>query len=1122
MGHSVVGILERWATAVRRMLAGSALLVSAAAVADDTEILLVDPEQPPKPNVLFVLDTSISMNSTVSTNDPYDDDTDYAGACDSDALYWSDVDAIPDCSATRNYIRKSAFECDAALDSLDRVGGYTNTFAQYRGGDRDGVGSSPERWQNLAPGYHNAVVECQADSGIHGDGRSSFRYAASGTALSDPFTDRADEELSWGSAPRNVSYTVYDGNYLNWQAQPDSSTTTLTEIMQTATKAILDAQVNMNVGIMRFNNRDGGPVIFGLADLENNRTALAEIIEELPADGFSPLSETLYESALYWRGDSAFYGELVNDIPTDPNALASTAPEVYRQPAFGSCSKNYAVLLTDGAPSEDLDTPALAAGLPDFAATLGRTACDGSGEGHCLDDIAEYLSKIDLDPTTPGDQSVITHTIGYNVDLALLEETAADSGGRYFTADDMQSLSRAFQEIVGNVTERGVSFVAPTIPVNSFNRTQNLDELYYAVFGVRANARWPGNLKRYAILDGAVVDSRDIPAVDPATGQFAETSRSFWSAEDDGNSVELGGAAGQLPDSSARNVYTNISGDSLTSAANAVSVANANAFSNEDLGLTGASGEPSRDDLIRWIRGLDVDAVVKGQVGGTERRSMGDPLHSQPAAVAYGGTPSASRVVVFVATNDGYLHAVDGRTGVELWSFIPREFLSNMTRLYFDPASRYKTYGIDGNIVPVIKDVDGDGEIESSDGDFVYLVFGLRRGGSKYYALDVTNQTTPRVLWTADFREFGESWSTPSVAKIDIAGVSQNADDAVVVIGGGYDTVHDTAAFNSDADASGAGIHMLDLVTGQRLWRAGRDNAADLELPSMTRAIPASVRVIDINGDTFADRMYASDLGGQIWRFDVVSGSSRSNLVAGGVIAQLGAEGTGNEGPADTRRFYNTPDVSLVSDPSQQSRFLAVSIGSGYRAHPLDSSAADRFYSLRDDEVFGRLTQNQYDNFDVIEQDDLVEVSGQVQTIVGEADRGWMFTLPPDEKVLTDSVTFNNELFFVSYSPNTDSPPGCSIAQGRNTLYRMSIINGDPLFPNLETLSGSAADDERSEPLAQGGIAANPVFVFPPRPTGCSDANCVPPPIACVGVECFDPGFVNNPVRTLWTQDGID
>ena len=74
-------------------------------------------------------------------------------------------------------------------------------------------------------------------------------------------------------------------------------------------------------------------------------------------------------------------------------------------------------------------------------------------------------------------------------------------------------------------------------------------------------------------------------------------------------------------------------------------------------------------------------------------------------------------------------------------------------------------------------------------------------------------------------------------------------------------------------DAQGAGIHMLDLVTGQRLWHAGHtDSDADLKLASMTRAIPTQIRVIDMNGDGRADRMYASDLGGQLWRFDIING----------------------------------------------------------------------------------------------------------------------------------------------------------------------------------------------------------------------------------------------------------
>ena len=52
------------------------------------------------------------------------------------------------------------------------------------------------------------------------------------------------------------------------------------------------------------------------------------------------------------------------------------------------------------------------------------------------------------------------------------------------------------------------------------------------------------------------------------------------------------------------------------------------------------------------------------------------------------------------------------------------------------------------------------------------------------------------------------------------------------------------------ADGVGAGIHMLDLLTGATVWRAGYTGSnADLELSTMTRAIPTRIKVIDINGD---------------------------------------------------------------------------------------------------------------------------------------------------------------------------------------------------------------------------------------------------------------------------------
>jgi type IV pilus assembly protein PilY1 len=350
-----------------------------------------------------------------------------------------------------------------------------------------------------------------------------------------------------------------------------------------------------------------------------------------------------------------------------------------------------------------------------------------------------------------------------------------------------------------------------------------------------------------------------------------------------------------------------------------------------------------------------------------------------------------------------------------------------------------------------------------------------------------------------------------------------NDERGVVVIGGGYDPVHDTRAHPANPDVQGAGIHILDLETGARLWRVGRDGGADLQLASMTRSIPTQIRVLDINGDGEADRMYAADMGGQLWRFDITNGEDPADLVAGGVIAQLGAEGLGSPSDADTRRFYNSPDVSIFNDPFQGRRFITLSIGSGYRAHPLDNNISDRFFSVRDPDIFNRLSQADYDTYDIVTDSDLVEVSGAVRVVVDSNDRGWKFTMPANQKVITNSVTFADRIFFVGFSPETNLADQCQPSNGRNFLYEVSVVNGDPIVNNLDTLLPEDADAERSRELAQGGIAPAPSFLFPsPNDPDCTGAACSPPPIGCVGVECFNPGFVNNPVRTLWTQDGIE
>ena len=1141
------------------MTTASALVfaVSAPVIADDTELLLLNPSSivQPKPNVMFILDTSGSMDSEEETATPYDNTQTYTGGtCDPNKLYWTDLDTIPVCAGAgldTQVIDKSSFQCDSATRRMNAIGNYTNTMTQWRSSTFGAA--TVTWWQDLQPGNETDWVECQADRGDHGDGSAGDVYATaygmvsgSGTIVT-PWTSDPTEELSWGSAPRNVEYTVFDGNWLNWNSNPVLIDLERLEIVREVTKTVLDAVENINVGLMRFNNDDGGPVIQAIVDLDSNRAGIEAKIDALDHGGATPLSEVLYESALYWNGLPAEFGERINEHETDPAALVSTTgPEIYRSPIVDSCAKNYNVLLSDGQPNNNEEAQALTASLPQFAALTGSAACTGADGDDCLDDIGKWLKLHDSDTTQPDIQNVTTHTIGFANNIAILEDTAQESGGKYFLADDVQSLTIALLKIVNEITDKSLAFSAPAVSVNTFNRTQNLNDIYITMFGVKNKVHWPGNLKKYDITNRVVLDAMGDPlldangnvvidptitdtngndAVNVATGFFKTTARSFWSPGIDGNDVLLGGAASQLPAPSSRVLLSNYStSQNLTASANRLETGNM-ALSAADFGLTGATGEPTLNDLVNWMRGQDVkDADDDGSTTDA-RNAMGDPLHSQPASIVYGGTPANPEVVVYTATNDGYLHAINGATGAELWSFVPKELLPRMTRLYIDPDTKYKNYGLDGNIVPVVFDEDRNGIIDGVN-DFVYIIFGMRRGGSTYYALDVTNKNNPVVKWISSPSEIGQTWSPPVVARVQAPGVNSN--EAVVIIGGGYDPVHDSVAHPTIDDAVGANILMLDLETGTELWRAARTagpSPNNLVLSSMTRAIPGEIRVIDLSGDGYADRMYAADLGGQVLRFDIFNGQTGSDFVTGGVIAQLGAEGLSGSVPLqDTRRFYTSPDVSLFNSNLLDKRFLAISLGSGYRAHPLDNINNDRFYSIRDEKVFTQMNQTEYNALSAapITESNLVEVSGSVRTQLNAGDKGWMFTLPFNQKVLSDSITFNDSIFFVAFSPEINLANSCAAGAGTNFLYEVNVLNGDPVVNNLDTLAASDADAARQSSLRQGGIAPSPAILFPSAdPATCSGTACSPPPIGCVGVECFDPGYQNNPVRTLWTQDGI-
>ena len=762
------------------------------------------------------------------------------------------------------------------------------------------------------------------------------------------------------------------------------------------------------------------------------------------------------------------------------------------------------------------------------------------------------MYNTDMSTSLTGQQNVQLYTIGFGDDPALaaastwLSKAATAGGGQFYMANDLNGLQTALTNIVANILQTSVTFTAPTVSVNAFNRTQTLNDLYVSLFQPSITYHWPGNVKKFSVQNDVILDQNGSPAVDPTTGFFKDSSQSYWSASADGSKVTAGGAAYKIPDwnptsSPQRKLYTYIGTNSpvnpidlSSSASYAVTTTNA-ALTNAVLGVATAT---AHDRVINYARGEDLKDENNNGITTEPRRAMGDPLHAQPAVVIYGGTPASPNVndaLIFAATNDGYVHAFDVNDGHELWAFIPQELLADLLSVYNNSPTSPKHYELDGTIRVLKYDVNGDGIVDPAAGDRVILYFGNGRGGSMYYALDVTAKSAPKFLWavgaaTSGLSALGQTWSTPAIARVNINGATQNSQKFVLIFGGGYDTAEEGTAYQT-SDASGNSLYMLDALHGNVLWSAGATGASpapNLALSRMDHAIPSDVSVLDLDGDGYADRMYVGDMAGQLWRFDIYNGSSVSNLVTGGVIASLGTHDDATHTAAATRRFYYPPDIAAVSKRGAAAYF-SIAIGSGYRGHPLNTTIQDRFYSIRDYQPFTKLTQTQYNALTVIHDADtnLIDITSSVQPTMPSGAEGWKLLLDQPgnswvgEKVLATSSTFNNQVLFTTYTPNasTASNP-CSPGAGTNRLYAVSVFDGTPVA-NLNNQNNVSITD-RSTLLAQGGIAPGVTFLFPAPQNG---VNGNPPPPNQHPVVCMSGAEVlgvcqnfNSRLKTVWSE----
>jgi len=272
----------------------------------------------------------------------------------------------------------------------------------------------------------------------------------------------------------------------------------------------------------------------------------------------------------------------------------------------------------------------------------------------------------------------------------------------------------------------------------------------------------------------------------------------------------------------------------------------------------------------------------------------------------------------------------------------------------------------------------------------------------------------------------------------------------------------------------------------------------------MDYSIPARIKPLDVSGDGFIDRLYAADMGGQIFRFDIDNnnGAALSASITGKRIADLAGAAA-----EDARRFYYPPDVATVSDES--GKYDALVISSGFRAHPLNTTIHDRIYMIKDKQTAFTTTYTT----DVVESDlknvtlnlaggeGGTEAARDAELALIQAAEGWYINLSDEfnsdawvgEKGLSEALILEGVAVVTTYTPNVQPAENtCGPSLGLGKVFYLDILDATPAFP-----SSVDARLERHTQLIHSGIPPSPNIIVPDGGDPCIaiGATCTPPPL---------------------------
>ncbi|MGB1191565.1 MAG: pilus assembly protein, partial [Pseudomonadales bacterium] len=349
-------------------------------------------------------------------------------------------------------------------------------------------------------------------------------------------------------------------------------------------------------------------------------------------------------------------------------------------------------------------------------------------------------------------------------------------------------------------------------------------------------------------------------------------------------------------------------------------------------------GDGQGEARVNYLRGDDSNEIENG---GTfrSRRSLitdgddtrvGPIVHSSPVYVGNGVdangfreyafteesysiflTAIASRKpMIYTGGNDGMLHAFNAERngGEEVFAYVPNAILNDVHELTESTftAGAY----VDGPISTL--DVFFSGDWHS------VLVGGLRTGGKGYYALDITDPTDTAdkiALW--EFTDDDDSDMGYSFGKAQL--VKLNTGKWVAIVANGYNSTNEKAV-----------LFVLDIEDGSVIKKFEVDNSGGNGLSGPV--------AISIDRDFTIEYIYAGDLQGNMWKFDL-----KSSVVGDWSYAKLFK--------ADSVQVI-TGSVTVGNHPeNQDGRLVYFGTGKYLEQSDLTSTNTESFYAVLDDDT---------------------------------------------------------------------------------------------------------------------------------------------------------------------------